>query len=621
MVKPWCRTKLTIGLGLGLCFSLMRGVLAQESYQFGECAQRSAALYESGPVGSAFITMRDGVKIAVDVILPKGLATGHRVPTILTLTRYWRAREGDGPSELQRFWVSHGYAIVSADVRGTGASFGGWRYSRSRQEVTDYGEIIAWIIAQPWSNGRTGITGTSYGANAAELAMINNSPGLKAVIPRHSDFDVYNHVYLPGGILNFHFSENWSDAVRKMDLNVKLGRVGGTLRGVRPVDGDSDGESLTAAIRDHTNNPPIFTGLKEIVFRDDRPAVWGASMEDWTAFTYQAEIERSKIPMMVWGSWMDAGTADGALLRFLTFKNPQRVIIGPWSHGGRFHSSPFLPNDTPNTPELQVQWLEDLCFFDRHLKNPDARPAQREVIYYTMNEERWKRTPVWPPAGSSRARWYLATERSLSLVSPKAGSEVDQYTVDFAATTGMANRWQTQFGGGDVVYPDRAEADRRLLVYTSLPLDADLEITGHPTVKLFIASTATDGAFFVYLEDVDPSGRVTYITEGELRGLHRKVSARAAPYRSPTPYRTFHRQDGSPLTPGEMTVLHFGLLPVSVLIKRGHRLRVAIGGADKDTFERIPAEGTPTISVGRNRRFASYIELPIVRRHQSERIP
>jgi len=57
-----------------------------------------------------------------------------------------------------------------------------------------------------------------------------------------------------------------------------------------------------------------------------------------------------------------------------------------------------------------------------------------------------------------------------------------------------------------VVYPDRAEEDRRLLTYTSKPLEEDTEITGHPVVTLYVTSTATDGAFFVYLEDVDEAG-------------------------------------------------------------------------------------------------------------------
>jgi hypothetical protein len=51
-----------------------------------------------------------------------------------------------------------------------------------------------------------------------------------------------------------------------------------------------------------------------------------------------------------------------------------------------------------------------------------------------------------------------------------------------------------------------------------------VEITGHPVVTLYVTSTAKDGAFYVYLEDVDENGKVTYVTEGQLRPLHRKVS-------------------------------------------------------------------------------------------------
>ncbi len=54
--------------------------------------------------------------------------------------------------------------------------------------------------------------------------------------------------------------------------------------------------------------------------------------------------------------------------------------------------------------------------------------------------------------------------------------------------------------------------------------------------------------------------------------------------------------------------------PISVLIKKGHRIRVAIAGADKDTFARIPAEGTPTITVLRNKTRALFIDLPIIER-------
>jgi predicted acyl esterase len=68
------------------------------------------------------------------------------------------------------------------------------------------------------------------------------------------------------------------------------------------------------------------------------------------------------------------------------------------------------------------------------------------------------------------------------------------------------------------------------------------------------------------------------------------------------------------LKPGEVAELKFGLQPISVLIRKGHRLRIAIAGHDKDTFIRIPADGTPTIAVQRNKAALSSIELPIVKR-------
>jgi len=74
------------------------------------------------------------------------------------------------------------------------------------------------------------------------------------------------------------------------------------------------------------------------------------------------------------------------------------------------------------------------------------------------------------------------------------------------------------------------------------------------------------------------------------------------------------KKDALPLVPGQVAELKFGLQPVSVLVKKGHRLRVAIAGHDKDTFLRIPAEGTPTIAMQRNGRALSMIELPIIKR-------
>ena len=163
-------------------------------------------------------------------------------------------------------------------------------------------------------------------------------------------------------------------------------------------------------------------------------------------------------------------------------------------------------------------------------------------------------------------------------------------------------------------YSRRAEAAAHLLTYLTPPLDGDIEITGHPIVTLYVTSTETDGAFFVYLEDVAPDGQVTYVTEGELRAIHRKVSTDTAPYKLLVPYHSFRKKDVQPLQPGELAEVTFGLLPTSVLIRKGHRIRIGIAGHDEGTFVRIPADATPTITVARNRLHASHIDLPVARR-------
>ena len=193
--------------------------------------------------------------------------------------------------------------------------------------------------------------------------------------------------------------------------------------------------------------------------------------------------------------------------------------------------------------------------------------------------------------------------------SSQAGS--DEYTVDFEATTGVHNRWYTNGGGGDVIYRDRRDKDARLLTYTSAPMSRDVEITGHPLVTLFVRSTHPDGAFIVYLEDVAPDGRVTYITEGQLRAVMRKSTDEEPLYTKFGPHRTEQRSDAAPLVPDEVAEITFDLWATSVLIRRGHRVRVAVAGADSDTFLRYPRSGEiPTIAVQRNARFASRIVLP-----------
>lgn len=140
----------------------------------------------------------------------------------------------------------------------------------------------------------------------------------------------------------------------------------------------------------------------------------------------------------------------------------------------------------------------------------------------------------------------------------------------------------------------------------------DVEITGFPIVTLFVTSTCADGAFFVYLEDVDENGKVLYLIEGQFRALHRKISDELPPYTQFVPYHSFKHQDALLLKPGEIAEITFGLFPISALVRKGHRIRIAIAGADKDTFARIPESGTPVLTFARDQIHASYIDLPVI---------
>lgn len=588
------------------------GAQEQAAYEFGTCGLSVDGSYGTSAVRSLHVPMRDHVRIALDVVLPDGLAEGQRVPTILTMTRYWRASEGAEANALQRFLTSQGYAVVWGDSRGTGASFGTWPHHRARDETLDFRDVMDWIVAQPWSDGRIGGWGTSYTANTNDWFAEVNHPAFRVGISRFPDFDPYTDLYFPGGVPNAYMGSNWGRRVKEMDLNTPRPRANGPAVGVKPVDADVDGSLLAAAIEGRRDMPSVWESFRVLTYKDERMPLWDdVSMDWWGIHSHTAEVERSGSAIYSWASWTDAGTAQGVLHRFMTLSNPQRAVIAAWSHGARHDASPFNPEDAPLVPAREAQLLEDLCFYEQYVRGEGG--SQHELVYRTMGEDEWKRTDVWPLPETEDQDWYFGLDGTLSPTRP-TDTGADEYRVDFTHTTGTSNRWATNNGAGDVVYADRAAADAKLLTYTSQPLERDIEVTGHITVALHMRSTLEDGALFVYLEDVTPDGRVLYIGEGQLRLLHRKVSDEEPPFVTAGPYHSYKEADGAPMTPGAVEEVVFALLPTSVLFRAGHRIRIAIGGADADTFARVPSQGTPVYTVERGPEYASHVTLPVIPR-------
>jgi len=584
---------------------------------------------------SSYVMMDDGTLIAVDVWLPPDRPPNQTVPTVMQLGRYWR--DYQLPQFLPPFvgkyltdgrWLNAaGYAVVMVDVRGTGASFGVSTAPWSPREVADFPQLVDWVISQPWSNGRVGGVGISYAGVTADWLAATKHPAVAAVLPTYSYTDIYLDVSHPGGIFNERFVHAWSEVTARMDRNdvsfldvvaaanprsliaVFADVLAATLLGVRPISGA--GNALADAIAQHTSNPNVFDAARRIEFRDDLFEDVGT--DDISPLLGPTDRQRSAAIRRVVG-WQDAGTARGALRAFNTLEAPYHVVvIAPHTHTGNYHCDPYEvlpPRPLPRSQVVREVW-EALPLFDACLKGDYGAQPLRLVRYYTYVERAWKTTAVWPPTDFEMQRWYLSADHQLSRQAPTNAQGEDIYVVDFEATTGRENRWFSGLSGVPIVYPDRNEQDRRLLVYDSSPLEQDYELTGHPLVNLEVISDHSDGAFYVYLEDVFPDGRVVYLTEGQLRAVHRQVSTEQPPVAVFGPYHTFRRRDAQPLVPGEVAEITFDLLPISTIIRAGHRMRVALAGHDKDTFARYPAKGTPTLRFQRNAAHASWIDLPL----------
>lgn len=579
---------------------------------------------------SCYVVMRDNVRIAVTAWLPPAdLPAPYR--TIATFTRYWRERLYDReisreitPANEAPIWNLWGYAVVSVDVRGTGASFGQRKMETPAEEIADYREIIDWIARESWSNGEVVTMGISYAANTALLAAIDPSPALKAVIARFVDIDAYEDLIAPGGLPNAMFLQDWGSYIGRLDRNdasvlAVADASAPRVVGIAPVDEDIDGRLLSAAIEEHHENYYIPDSLATVLdmplVRDQFEAARQVGANPGSTIIANFDrFEANAIPTFIWASWMDAGTAAGALRWFSRTRVPGKVMIGAWCHGAGQGADPFLPPYKAATPDHPTQMEIIRNFLDGFLPSSRSCIPGRGVSYVTMGAGRWQESAVWPPEHVERMSLYLG-EGSLSEDVPAAGT--DRFVVDYRAGSGALTRWTTQLGG-PIDYRDRRIEAGGLLRYAGAVLDMDVEITGAPVLDIHLESSHPDVALIAYLEDVAPDGRTTYLTEGVLRLLHRPQQPECEDPATGAPMRSFRAVDVKPLVPGLVERFRFAMLPLSALLKKGHRLQLAIAGADKDTFIRLPKDGNPELRIYRGAEFASAIILPVKRFGESQ---
>lgn len=582
----------------------------QEQEQPGQPGQQEQ-------VYSYYLPMRDGVKIAVDVLPPPNLPPGQKVPVLVRGTRYWRSfdlRE-NLPAEVladfsteTKFAHAHNYALARIDARGSGASFGTRSQPWSRDELEDYRQVVDWLVTQPWSNGEVFSYGVSYDGNVADFIGLSGHPAVRAVSPQFSDVNPFTDIASPGGVRNDRFINTWgrsNEALDRNDFCAFLGAEGpaceelrSVIAGVNPVDG-APGDALKQAIQQHAGNFKVHEHFSRVRYSDSS---FGESTLETLGIEHRlAEIEKNQTPTFALASWVDAGTAAGALRRFMNTKSPLVLHIGAWNHGGEKLMDTYLDESTTQEKGRPQQLDAMMKYFAQVSRGVENR---REIHYYTLNEKKWRSTKQWPPAEVSEERWYLHRNQSLELTVQQEETQ-SSYAVDYAHSTGSNNRWQQQ---GEIVYENRQSAP--VLSYRSAPLAEDTRFTGSARASVQLSSTHEDGAIYVYLESESPEGFVHYISEGMLRFEHRAHNPNPSLVYPMQPARSFRKADARPMKALERTLIEIPLLPTSVLIPRGHRLRVSFAGHDHENFQRLPQSGQPTLSFFEGGAQPAFIALP-----------
>ncbi|MDP3277007.1 MAG: CocE/NonD family hydrolase [Deltaproteobacteria bacterium] len=614
---------------------------------------------------SLHVTTRDGTAIALDVWLAEDGSTAKR-PTILRATRYYRGIDVRRPFErtpvvelpdnhanTRRLFVGAGYAWVDMDVRGSGASFGTQSVPWSDEEVRDGGEIVDWIIAQPWSSGRVGALGISYDGTSAERLGYLAHPAVQAVAPLFSLFDVYADVAFPGGVHLAGFTDAWSRFNRTLDdgafttamasaiwhivrsalpvegLGAQLVALADALTrerfialvapildamvvGVRAVDDDRDRAKIAAATREHQQNVDVHAGALRLKCRDDQglsDTQPERSIDEFSPHTFHKNAPEHLAIYSVSG-WRDGAYQRAATHRFASVRSEgSKLLLGPWCHGGKIFAAP----DSPTRAAGFDLDRELLRWFDWRLRDRDDGIATEPAVrYFATGEERWLGAETWPPPGTEVHTLYAATARALSESSPARDEGDDLVRVDNSVGAGPATRWNTLLGGmirGD--YPDRHLRDGALLTYTSHALTESLAMVGHGRVVLCLETPAKDLTVHVYLEEVCPGGAVHHVTEGVLRATHRATQSEG-PYETHAPYRSHRRDALLPLPDREPVELVVELLPTAHVFRPGRSVRLAIAFADRDHFVADSTQGA-LVRVLRDRVCSTRVELPVER--------
>jgi predicted acyl esterase len=506
----------------------------------------------------AWIPMRDGVRLAVTLYMPKGARAVEKFPAVLEYQPY---RKDDGTAQrdygLYSYFVRRGYVCARVDIRGFGASEGvPTDREYSEQEQLDGLQIIFWLAHQSWSNGNVGMMGISWsGFNSLQMAM-RHPPELKAIIAVDATAELFHDdVHYIDGM--FHVDE--------FELNMDM---------APGMTGAPDYTLEEKVLGPRFDAPPW--SLLYFKHQHDGP-FWRSPVHPYR------QIE---LPCFLIGGLLD-GYRDSVPDMLEQTRAPLKAIVGPWNH--------TFPHDA--VPGPQIEWRDQAVrWWDYWLKGRDTgvRQDPRLVIYMQHWHApdpnlknvpgEWRREDDWPPRDGQEKIFFPQPNHTLQPTAPPSDLQQLKYIPSAGVEAG--------FWWGELL-SDPRPVDAFSLVYDSAPLQQDLAILGRPRALLQVAATAPLADWFVRLSDVAPDGTVTQITGAGLNGAQRDSMS-----------------EPHPLEPGTLYPISIEMHLTSWVFPNGHRIRLAISNALWPMVLPTPYAMTTSLALGGTS--ASRLILPAV---------
>jgi uncharacterized protein len=587
---------------LGLAALVVLPLQAQID-QVSDKARQDALLAEAHIERMVMVPMRDGVHLASRIYIPRS-ATGP-VPAILWRSPYnfselMESRPGYGNANLKFALdaIRNGYAFVMQNERGRFFSEGEWEVLG--RPKTDGYDTLDWIAQQSWSDGGVGAIGCSSTAEWQMGLAATGHPALKALVPmaagagigRMGPYHEQGNFYRGGAVQLpmlgwLHGEQNMARPTfppgTSRELLIQASRYFDLAAAIPPVDWRKVSRHLPVSdIISAAGGPPGVADTMLTRTPDDPAWYEGGLYHDDDAF---------HVPALWINSWFDLGVAPNMeLYNHVRVKaasaharEHQYVIVAPTEHCHQYRlRDPHIVGER-SMGSIDFELDRRIWgFFDHFMKNQrnDFPRQQPKVMYFAMGTNEWRSAGQWPPEGAESMTLYLtSTEGANSLFGD--GLLQDQLPAPAGTDHFVYDPMNPvpSLGGnvcclGDAVLPGSfdqrgVEARQDVLVYTTAPLERDLEVTGFIGATLYVSSDARDTDFTLKLLEVLPDGTAYNLDE----------TVKRARFREGYDKEVF-------MDPGGIYALRFEPLVTSNVVKRGHRIRVEVSSSNFPRFER-----------------------------------